>query len=155
MNVVLDVSSSATPRAVRWYNNGVMRTIEMLRQLPKQYSLRLLFIVITLACLWLGWNAQVVGLRRETLRAVEENGGRAIGWNTMLDDRSPSSAQFNSAVSWVRRLLGDHVVEVIYLPSSAFSAYDGERIQAVFPEAVLLPAPFGIQPMFDSFAEDS
>jgi hypothetical protein len=50
-----------------------------------------------------------------------------------------------SSLTWTRRLLGDQSLEVIYLPSGAFSADDGERIQATFPEALLLPAPFGGQ----------
>ena len=127
-----------------------------------RFRLRTLFVLLTLACLWLGWNVRVVNQRREMLKDVESRGGRVIAGSTLING-APPAAQGGSAgvwsssissltilpmdgrVSWPRKLLGDHTIAVMYLPSSEFYADDAERIQEVFPETLLLPGPFGMQ----------
>jgi hypothetical protein len=144
----------------------------MLRRAVRfRYSLRMLFVLVTVCCLWLGWNASVVRARRDMLRDVESRGGRAIegfvleggqplAWldstnmvpasGAMCEPVLPSSESPSS----IRQLLGDATVGVIYLPSSEFSNEDAQRIQAKFPEALLLPGPFGMQANYQTSTVD-
>jgi hypothetical protein len=136
----------------RWaaYNKGMKPDATRDRR-RFRFSLRMLFVLVTVICLWLGWNARTVNARRALLAEIESRGGQAICGPEVIGLRCWSPAllfvETDVPVSPIRRLLGDSVVEVIYLPSAAFSCDDGDRIQDVFPEALLLPGPFGMQTM--------
>ena len=54
--------------------------VALVRRLRFRFGLRSLFLLITLVCVWLGWNARVVNERREMLRDAESRGASVIGW---------------------------------------------------------------------------
>jgi hypothetical protein len=141
------------------------------RCLRIRFSLRALLTLVTLCCLWLGWDASLVHARRAMLLEVESRGGRIIGGTALVNgfasnstpSQWPASGNVTALtvlpderpISWTRQLMGDHTIGVIYLPSGEFSDDDGRRIQAAFPEALLLPGPFGMQSLAESRAGDS
>jgi hypothetical protein len=156
----------------RWYNCAMAPRFGQVCRGRFRFGLRSLLVVVTLACVWLGWNANVVHQRRAMLADVESRGGRiivgyALFQGSELVSADPSSwrapRSFSSLtmlpgdqnLSWIRALLGDRTIAVIYLPSGEFADDDAQRIQAAFPEALLLPGPFGMQSMAETRTGDA
>ncbi len=83
------------------------------------YSLRSLFVVVTIFGIWLGWNANTVGRRlsiRHNLeaRGVEIQPGYGVGGADGLirpPDRSDAD------LPWIREALGDEAIAGITFPS--------------------------------------
>lgn len=94
-----------------------------------QYGLRSLLIVVTLfaiPCAYAGWQAKIARNRlaiRQRLEPVQVYFGGRIG--------------FNSADHWVRNLLGDGYVFVIFIPLQVTQRESIRQIRAAFPEAEL------------------
>ena len=106
-----------------------------------RFRLRTLFVLLTIGCLWLGWNVRIVNQRRDMLGDIRSRGAETIEWMA----NGGVVVFSDSEISWTRQLLGDLNIAFVYLPSAEFSSYEAQRIQDVFPEAVLLPGPFGMQ----------
>ena len=115
-----------------------------------RFSLRSLFLVVTALCLWLGWNVNVVRLRRAVLAQVPNDIG-VVEWKiaTRATDRDHLDARIASIkdsthcrrhaapsagprLSLIRRWLGDEPIGVVAL----WNESDFHRISSLFPEAL-------------------
>src|SRR5688572_6624280 len=100
-----------------------------------RFSLRTLFVVVTLACCWLAWEISIVRGRESALRALRPNPAFQV---TAADDWAPRPPPAALArVSIMRRLLGDRAIQQIeFVPEmSGYSAQEHERLKLRFPEA--------------------
>ena len=70
-----------------------------------RFSLRGMFVLVTVLGVWLGWNASIVR-QRQAARAEFLN----EGWE-LNRDGSPDPIR----LPWIRRLLGDEPVGAIYV----------------------------------------
>ena len=72
-------------------------------------------LALTLLCVWLGREVSVARQRREARERIESSGGKlmsGLGGNIILRrDR-----QSREGVSWVRRMVGDNTVGVVWFP---------------------------------------
>lgn len=105
-----------------------------------RYSLRTLFVVVTLLCCYLGWQLSIV---RQRQRALHELQGRSVQIVT-ADDWIPiafgNPLPSRASVPVVRRWLGDKAIqEIWHTPAFADSLSQSElsRFQEVFPEATV------------------
>jgi hypothetical protein len=100
-----------------------------------QFSLRTLFVVVTVLCVWLAWNINTVGTRAAARARIEADGGQffsggmGIGGNIRL--KRPGDRSFR--LSAIRKLLGDEKVEIICF--STADAYYTVEMASPFPEA--------------------
>ena len=101
------------------------------------FSLRTLFVVLTLAAIWLGWNANIVVHRRKLLDWAREQAGAVStrdACQQKLDSlRSVGAAEGSFAefehvpdVPWTRRLMGDESIALIEFYPPAYG--DGEDL---------------------------
>jgi hypothetical protein len=107
-----------------------------------RFSLRTIFLLVTLLCCWLGWESSIVHRRRAVLR--EFGAGHGYQFNTASDyvKRYPPNAKNLSVaqVSFVRRLLGDEAIQEIWY-SHTRSETDLKRLAEAFPEATIQEIP--------------
>jgi hypothetical protein len=107
------------------------------RWLSLQFSLRTLFIVVTLFAIWLGWQLQRIKARKDAIERIESNGGIVqVGPSFTFTNQPPPE------ISWFRVLLGDQAVTTIGMPDQ-FSTRERERICSQFPEATCYEAKDG------------
>ena len=110
-----DASLAAAPPKRRWY----------------QFSLRTLFVVVTLLaipCSYVGWQAGIVR-KREAMRPwLREHGWRVF---PATENYEPLPA---GAIPWIRRCFGDEPVFEIGFPPSS-DASEINDVRATFPEA--------------------
>jgi hypothetical protein len=102
-----------------------------------QFRLRTLMIVVTLLaipCGYVGWQVKIVKQRNEMLSILTTNGG--ILWPEYTDDGAQE-------MPWIRRLLGDHAVNIIFFPIE-MEASTRAKIRAAFPGAAAGPIPPGL-----------
>jgi len=112
------------------------------------FSLRTLFVVVTLlgVCLgWLAWHAHAVHVRNITRSWVAEH----HGWLNPSDGIwSLAQEQKDAELSWIRHALGDRAAVLIELPIHTVSLDEIQAIEAAFPEATAaVGAPFGPEPV--------
>ena len=86
-----------------------------------QFRLRTLFVVVTIACIYLGWEAKIVRDRKAMLEISADGPVVDVTLSTDKD----------AALPLVRRWLGDHFCRSVYLKQSA----DIARYKSAFPEA--------------------
>ena len=116
-----------------------------LSSLRLRFTLRTLFVLVTVLCLWLGWNAGTVHHRRQ-LRAQMI----ARGWIFFGDSADANSAgtalpiltrmlpRSDVSPSWIRQMLGDSLVPWIGYPRGvprSESKRDEDLLESAFPEA--------------------
>jgi hypothetical protein len=104
-----------------------------------RYSLRTMFVVVTLFALWLGWELKFIRDRRSFLKSMDEmreaemaqtaNGLTVafIGTIVRISDRG---------IPFWRRWLGDEAQALMTLPQSSTDA-DMENAKRLFPEATI------------------
>lgn len=126
-------ASQPAPRRRRWIFN---------------YSLRTLFVVTTLLCVWLGWQSSVVHKRQALRGELKGNMAYQFVPAAELFKRYPGGApvQKLATVPLTRRLLGDEAIQEVWVYSymEGFSPAAQKRIAEVFPEAEIrdiLPEP--------------
>jgi len=117
-----------------------------------RFSLRTLFIVVTVFCCWLGWQANIVRERKLLLQSLIDDsrlsfdplhtsfgpGNTAIEFEGSITfNRNPPS------VPWGRRMLGDNAVAILGLPSE-MDKHEVARFKSTFPEATLTQMPTGM-----------
>jgi hypothetical protein len=89
-----------------------------------RFSLRTLFVLVTVLCVWLGWQVHLVKQRRAFLHWVDARGGWAL---------LPTQQDSSMIPPW-RRWLGDVAIDGIAFPSDV----DQETYvyaRRVFPES--------------------
>ena len=110
-----------------------------------RFSLRTLFVVVTLFCVWLGWSRMVIERRQQTLARLEDDGCKIIRCDPFfpfaaLPAKGGSIRMVRPpALPAVRRWLGDEPIVAIYLVYPR-TEVDRLKIESQFPEAdVRLP----------------
>jgi hypothetical protein len=107
-----------------------------------QFSLRTLFVVVTLICIWLGNDLSRIVERRQIATWVAERGGTVVNGGDNVryarDDFSKTAVKQPVQLSWRRRMLGDIPLTRIELPESTSTA-QAERAAKAFPEADFVP----------------
>ena len=106
-----------------------------------RFSLRTLFVVVTLLCLWLGSQVKAVRERQAVRREFEAAGVKFFetGWVSMGSLRSPRPYGQYQDPPFSRRLLGDRGVRGIFFDRVATPA-DVEALSC-FPEAAIICWP--------------
>ena len=90
-----------------------------------RFSLRTMFVLVTIFGIGLGWlvrQSQIVRERKQIVEAVQNGQGYILGTS-------------DSALGTFREWLGDRPQKVFYLPKDRFSHDDAKRISTAFPEA--------------------
>ncbi|MGD9722210.1 MAG: hypothetical protein AB7O59_11795 [Pirellulales bacterium] len=108
------------------------------------FSLRLLFVVVTLLGCWLGWHLHVKSERQRMAAWVAARGGSVRTEAQTVATLSafgtpvhPSAYARPLPIAW--RLFGIAPVRNVYLPFGKFTADDAERLRPLFPEADFFP----------------
>ena len=108
------------------------------------YSLRTLFIVVTLFACWLGWNVHLVNERERVQRDIAWRGATFLTpafharrniWNPKLAPQKPLPTLLS--------FFGAKPFGSIVLPRDEFTEAERQRVQAVFPEAEVSIPPAG------------
>jgi hypothetical protein len=101
-----------------------------------QWSLRTLFLVVTVFCCWLGWNLSWVRERERVRQDIGWRGAtiRTPGFHADVNRRMPKTAS-PTTMPAIWTFLGAEPWGSIDLPESEFTEDDRRRIQALFPEA--------------------
>ena len=87
-----------------------------------RFSLRTMFVLLTLFCIWLGWNVDLVRTRKEL--ALDELMEVCI--DVEVADHPPE-------LSWIRRLLGDQTYPFV-IQKHGYSKAQLIELHAVCPE---------------------
>jgi hypothetical protein len=110
------------------------------------FSLRTMFVLVTVLCVWLGWNVRIVQERKAILAELRQAVGEGNvdfvsleSWDAKIETSADASWQSHWAhlrVSKIRRLLGDESCAILdfTLPVDTRLV---ERIEAALPEAKL------------------
>jgi len=100
-----------------------------------RFSLRTVFVLVTVVALWLGWELSIVRARRIAL--LELRSDPAIDVYTDAQIELPvESPQDAVTISTLRILLGDEPVQIIRHPAGHPES-EIARLKALFPEASL------------------
>jgi hypothetical protein len=110
-----------------------------------RYSLRTLFVVLTVVCIALGWDAGKVLERRAVLGQIQfREGSDLVDWSDLVrtnrrsvlasSARRRSSPMTGRSISPVRRLLGDRSIGF----AAVYSDAEFESFRGRFPEATTL-----------------
>ena len=95
------------------------------------FSLRMMFVVITLIGGYLGYHANTVHARRRLRHDFYEH--PAVSFSTNYrSDRKPLAT-----IPWIRRFMGDQPIQAIYFHryNGRVSLEEEQRLQQAFPEA--------------------
>lgn len=121
---------------------------EKLRRRWFRFSLRTMFVVVTVFCCWLGWESSAVRERRAVLKGLQTNAAFQITTADAWAERFPagSPVQSGARVPMVRVWLGDEAIQEIWYTRhiQGFSETEISRLTKTFPEAELreaLPEP--------------
>ena len=128
-----------------------MRFLYLLRlRIPRirRFSLRTMFVVMTITSISLGWHVERVRQRRTTLEWIHHNGGAwdsPIRYLVCWPNRTPlEAAAFRIKYAWnqvsefVRRSSGDRAISSITLPDNLpLTDVELDRIKSLFPEAIV------------------
>jgi hypothetical protein len=106
-----------------------------------RFSLRTMFIVMTLLCCWMGWEASVVHERQSVRRELQGNPAfqftTADAWFKIL--RPAAGQPPRATIPTLRVWLGDEAIQQIWFMRhfQGFSDEKLNRLSRVFPEAQL------------------
>src|SRR6185295_11645867 len=115
--------------------------VEKSRRSWFSFSLRTMFVVMTVLCCWLAWESNVVRQRKSVLRDLKTKPGievtTAAAWAMRFDSAAiiPPPAQ----IPLVRRWLGDEAIQEIGYTAdfNEPSTTELDRLARIFPEAKL------------------
>ncbi len=119
------------PSASRFGYNPAMSERSNRRWLRFAFSLRTLFVVMTLFCLWLGWQRQIVNERLEVVRWTQAEHALP-SQHRDGDIMLVCSEDFDWPLPWIRRQLGDAPYHWACLWPAR--AEDRARIFSAFPD---------------------
>src|SRR5262245_5118943 len=110
-----------------------------------RYSLRMLFVAITLFALWLGWEVRRVQLRKGWVAHIQAAGGNVLWSDVVLEKLPAKDSGFAPEISWYRRLLGDRAVCVLNVAVPNDSDPELGAARSVFPEAIVTALTPGLR----------
>jgi hypothetical protein len=118
----------ASPR--RWFN----------------FSLRTMFVLVTLLSCWLAWETSVVRHRKAVLDGLKTNGAIRFTTAKAWEERYPGGSPLGrpARISLVRQWLGDEAIQEIQYQSwfyVEFVKVDLAEVKRAFPEAELREGP--------------
>ena len=114
------------------------------------YSLRTLFVVVTVLGCWLGWSLNRIHQRSQALRWIGEHQGEWGSFDSPPDATweglrwMPPISENYSKYSITRWLFRDIAVMFIGFPKGTVTVQDIEHLQGLFPEAFITFVP--VQP---------
>ena len=125
----------------------------MNEQAPRRwfrFSLRTMFVVVTVLCVWLGWESSVVRQRQGVLKELRASPGFEITTAEEWAGRFPPNAPHPppAKIALVRTWLGDKAIQEI----SYYRHFQGEsnsllrRAATTFPEAQVSEREIPLQP---------
>ena len=92
-----------------------------------RFSVRTLLVAVTIFCVWLGWQVNIVRDRKAMMQRIEEAGGvGGAGFQSRKDPPMP----------WYRKKLGDSANAHIRVPWD-WTAEQIAEVSALFPEATV------------------
>jgi hypothetical protein len=99
-----------------------------------RYSLRTMFVVVTVFALWLGWELKFIRDRKAMQTWLKENGGSVMS----VDEGYQIAGHWGGgfvppSIPWWRRMLGDEPIPSVGLPREEPKYKD--RCSLLFPEA--------------------
>jgi hypothetical protein len=109
-----------------------------------RYSLRTLFVVVTVFGVWLGWQASIVHERKRILSSLERQASDSFNPYVALFKMKQATLKLGPAdwpwptnpIPWVRRMLGDKPVVFLGVPET-MTKHDILHIKKCFPEAAI------------------
>ena len=119
----------------------------MIETKPKRrrfrFSLRTLFVLVTVLCIWLGSQASTVYHRRQLLSRLDPVVFRGFPkYKTIMWGGNPCvvEGEYSTAgehqISWIRRVFGDKLVPIIGLPER-MSPEEVKEFKSAFPESLI------------------
>jgi hypothetical protein len=127
--------------------------LSFLRRPRLRFSLRVLFVAITVFAVWFGWQVVTVRERRALLRKLTDVSAENYkpfrtyvygkGQKQSISIEGPSIPDAAPNISWIRKLLGDRGFQLICLPAS-MSSDDVSEYRKAFPESHVTQLPTGV-----------
>jgi hypothetical protein len=119
----------------------------MIETKPKRrwfrFSLRTLFVFVTIACIWLGSQASTVYHRRQLLSRLDSVVLRGFPtYKTIMFHGNPCRIEGEVMTAeeyqlpWIRRAFGDKLVPIIGLPER-MSPEEVKEFKTAFPESLI------------------
>jgi hypothetical protein len=103
-----------------------------------RFSLRTMFVMVTLFSFWLGWQAWIVRERLAMRKWLDDNGGSAGPPMRLVDERGPFVFEQVNTLPFWRRWLGDESIRSVsfpVFPAPSEHVAQLERAKRIFPEA--------------------
>ena len=120
--------------------NSRPRTKLAMTQAPKRrwfsFSLRTMFIVVTVGGCWLGWHVEHARNCARLLRDLNSRG--AIIQTSLLSTGAiywQDASRGEKTTSWMWRLLGFGQIDQLFLADGHFTNVDVDQLEALFPKA--------------------
>ncbi len=100
-----------------------------------RFSLRTLFLAITVFCLWFAWRANVVRERADLINSIDSR----LGLGVQRDGRPTTAYRViqkdeSRRLPLVWTLLGIKPVHFLAIPCGVFTPQEIQRIKKAFPE---------------------
>lgn len=101
-----------------------------------RFRLRTLFVVLTVFCLWIGWEFDSVRKRAYVLREATAGGGKAFSKPAWCQFTAPAPTQIVEFPVWRkwRTWFGDQALGMLVLSNTTTDS-EFERARRAFPEA--------------------
>ncbi|MCI0360073.1 MAG: Hint domain-containing protein [Planctomycetaceae bacterium] len=106
-----------------------------------KFSLRTMFVLVTLVSCWLAWESSVVRHRKAVLARHQSNGAISFTTAKAWEERFPGGSTLlgrAAKVSLVRQWLGDEAIQEIWCSSwysAEFTKVNLDEVKRAFPEA--------------------
>ena len=106
------------------------------------FSLRTLFVVVTVLGIWLGWQLHFVSRRKQAINWLEKDLDGLVIYSSWVRDDPALARDRPDVLKWPqlpfwRRWLGDETIAEIWLPKDAYNDANLARLAKCFPEALL------------------
>jgi len=112
-----------------------------------RFSLRMMFVVVTvvsLGCAWLGWNVKIVRQRAAILPGLQSDvKDKVVFTSQVFLPHRRASDLTTGKLPWLWRQLGAQPEKRVYTREGEMSDAEVARVQSLFPEAEIWEYPRG------------